>query len=50
MPETALWIAAAIWLTGTVFVYRKIGRLVSTDSPAIRFFIAVIVWPFLILS
>ena len=50
MLEIGLWTLAAIWLIGTLFVYRKIGRLLSTDSPAIRFFIAVIVWPFLLLS
>lgn len=46
----AAWIAAAIWTAGTIYGYRKIGRLLSTDSPAIRFFIALVVWPFLVLS
>lgn len=42
-----LLIAGSVWLTGTAVTWIRLGR-VSSDSPGIRFLIALVGWPFLI--
>lgn len=40
-------VAGTCWTVGTMVTWIRLGR-VSSDSPGIRFLLALVAWPFLI--